>query len=159
VNSKPDQLVLLIDETLAHAAALHEEIKSRIRSLEDVEREAQLERARCRALFELLPEALVLTDAAGLIRQFNLAAVRQLNVLPTTLAGKPVYVFVALEQRYALRDGVTALPQGARFSHSVTLLPRRRPPERARVVVQALRAPIVDGIALSWLIEPLAPAP
>jgi len=153
--SPEDRLTREVDETLARAAALHDEIHRRIEALEDLEQDAQIERARCRRLFDLRPEAMVVTTSAGVIRRFNPAAVRLLRVAPTALDGKPVYVFVALEDRYALREGMTSLKPGGRFSRTITLLPRQSPPLPVRVDVQASSASDRDGLAFGWLIEPV----
>ena len=57
---------------------------------------------RFRELFEHAPVAYLVTDAAGTIREANRLAGRLLSSTPRSLTGKPLELFVAPEDRWAL---------------------------------------------------------
>ena len=73
------------------------------------------ERERHAALFERAPFACLVTDVHGIVREANLAALALLEVPADYLAGKPLAIFIAEDEREAFR---------VRLAHAV------RTPER-----------------------------
>jgi PAS domain S-box-containing protein len=71
------------------------------------------ERLRYQHLFELAPSACLVTDLDGKIAEANLAAERLFNVPHIYLMGKPIAVFVALEERKAFRRQLAQIAASA----------------------------------------------
>lgn len=71
------------------------------------------ERAYYAELFRLAPEAYVVTDSSGTIREVNDAAQRLLRLSGPFLGGKPLQLFVAPEHRAEFRAQLNALPAQA----------------------------------------------
>lgn len=67
------------------------------------------ERAYYAELFRLAPEAYVVTDSSGTIREVNHAAQRLLRLAGPFLAGKPLQLFVSPEHRGEFRSRLNAL--------------------------------------------------
>ena len=111
-----------------------------------------------RALFDGSAEALLVTDAGGVVRDANQAAGALLRVNASSLRGKPLSVFVPEEQRLAFRSrlqalGGTALP--ARFD--LRMQPRMEVP----VAVEASVAPFTPLDAppgLHWTLRDVTAA-
>jgi PAS domain S-box-containing protein len=66
--------------------------------------DAEQERLRYQELFDLSPEAHLVTDALGIVRQANRAAVILLNLTPQYLHGKPLVNFVSSDDRSSFRQ-------------------------------------------------------
>jgi PAS domain S-box-containing protein/putative nucleotidyltransferase with HDIG domain len=67
---------------------------------------------RYRDLFELAPDAYLVTDAQMIIEESNQAAATMLKVGRASLPGKPVSHFIAAEDRPALQAGLIQLREG-----------------------------------------------
>ena len=59
----------------------------------------EVDRSRYRDLFELAPDAYLITDAQGVICEANRASSAMLRMEPKFLIGKPLHVFVPADQR------------------------------------------------------------
>jgi PAS domain S-box-containing protein len=109
------------------------------------EREAE----RFRDAFEAAPWAALITDAAGAILQANGRAGVLLGVDAGELAGKPLAVFVAEDERRAFRRLLLQMARAEEHrSLPVTLTPRGRLPLDAEAQVWAVPAP--DAVLLGW---------
>lgn len=118
------------------------------------------ERQRFEDLFEFLPEACILTDTFGHIREANRAALELLKVPGGSLLGKPLSAFVALEERETLRNhlsGLFAADYLGKAAWPSTLLPRDGRRVAATLSVRAIHPPRPSD--LCWLIRTAAPAP
>jgi PAS domain S-box-containing protein len=84
------------------------------------------ERSKYRDLFQLAPEAYVVTDAAGMIRDANGEAATLLGRRRSLLVDKPLVAFVAAEDRSRFRSWLSTL-RATRFSElEVRICPRGR---------------------------------
>ncbi|HEY9845862.1 MAG TPA: diguanylate cyclase, partial [Candidatus Caenarcaniphilales bacterium] len=72
---------------------------------------AEAERQRYEDLFEFAPDAYLVTDGYGMIREANYAAARLLNAAQSFLVGKPLSNFVARSQRRSFRSQLLGLHQ------------------------------------------------
>ncbi len=109
-----------------------------------------------RMLFAASPDALLVTDADGVVRHANSAAGALLGARREDLAGAALETFVADGDRPALRD-VTAMVRGSIEPRrlELRLRPRRRLP--VRVEAAAWACGVGDGVA--WSLRPAsAPA-
>jgi PAS domain S-box-containing protein len=120
-----------------------EEMRAAAEELSIAEAELATQRQRYHDLFHLAPDACLVTDTAGVIREANFAAGSLLGVEPLRLAGKPLPLYVAEEDRRAFRTGLAALSRGdaAAGEVEVTLQPRHGRP----VPVGFRASPLGDG--------------
>jgi PAS domain S-box-containing protein len=111
---------------------LHETWQSQQEDLLLARTALERERQRYLELFEFAPDGYLVTDRYGLIRQANRAASELLNVRQEALVGKPLGVYIALDDRPAFRKQLATfftkpdLPGLEEWE--VTLQPRRAAP-------------------------------
>jgi PAS domain-containing protein len=113
------------------------------------------ERQRSADLFEFLPEACLITDVVGHIREANRIAAELLQVPAKALHGKPLTAFIAPDARAEFRNHLTAFfgndYLGAESWRS-QILPRDGQPVAALLAVRAIHPPRPSD--LCWLIRP-----
>jgi PAS domain S-box-containing protein len=71
------------------------------------------ERQRYLDFFQFAPDAYLVTDASGIIREANGAAGLMLRMSPTSLVGKPIASFIAPPDRRSFRTHLGSLGLGA----------------------------------------------
>ena len=103
-----------LDLALEELGVAEEELRQQNDALQSAQDALELERARYQELFESAPDAYLVTDAAGIVRELNQAAVTLLRTSTTFALGKPLVIFVGEEDRRRFRSYVTALAAGAR---------------------------------------------
>jgi len=106
-------------------------------------------------LFGLAPEAYVVTDSAGTIREANDAAQGLLRLSSPFLGGKPLQLFVAPEHRSEFRTRLSELlsQDGAAAKSWPGALRRNEGPVPTQFTVSA--APTDDGtVRLCWVLRP-----
>ena len=114
----------------------------------------ELERSRYRALFELAPEAYLVTDLHGTVREANRAAAALLGVRPRTLTGKPLAVYVAPAGIRAFRGRLAHLAdEGGAEDWELRLRPHARPAADAVCSVSVVRGAGGEPEALLWLVR------
>jgi PAS domain S-box-containing protein len=101
---------------------------------------------RYRALFDVLPDPVLVTDLAGQIRDANRAAEQLLGLGAADLTRKPLSVFVALGDRSSFRSAVREAA-GQRVELSVRLEPRSGEP----VVVELRASRLGEEALLLWV--------
>lgn len=127
-----------------------EEISAQNEALRAAGQAVEDERRRYQELFDLAPGGYLVTDQNGNIREANRAAAEMLNVSAERLAGKPLVVFVAKEERSAFYAQLASLPAGGAAHHwEMRLRPRKRAPFPAWVDL----APMRDAPGLRWLLR------
>jgi PAS domain-containing protein len=113
------------------------------------------ERQRFEDLFQFLPEACVITDVVGHVREANQAAAELLGVAAGSLAGKPFPVFLATEHRLEFRNRLTRFYAAdflGRETWGSAILPRGASPANVLLTVRAINPPHPSD--LCWLIRP-----
>jgi len=93
------ELLLAVEEL----RLAEEELRQQNETLEASRLQLEDERRRYQHLFQYAPDAYLLTDLSGIVREANLSAARLLNTRPRFLPGKAVVSFVALEDRRRIR--------------------------------------------------------
>jgi PAS domain S-box-containing protein len=97
--------------------ALHlamEELRAAWENLSTQSDELARERDHYAQLFQLAPDAYIVTDGAGAIREVNVAAENLLQFRSQYLLGKPFPLFLAMEDRQPFRTNLnTMLSEGS----------------------------------------------
>ena len=94
-----------------------EELRQQNEELSATHLELDLERRRYQELFELAPDAYLVTDSSGIVRQANHSASKLLRVPPTFLPGKALAAYIASDDRARFRSLLSQLGTGAQ-SHT-----------------------------------------
>lgn len=176
------QLLPRLQELRTHAAApapreslaseVIEELQTAIEELRVTEEELRMQQGQLedawlaaetasdwnRALFDGAADALLVTDAEGVVRDANAAAGALLNLGARAIRGKPVAVFVPTEERLEFRTRLRGLvdePLPARFD--VCLQPRMAVPVRVEASV-ARFAPPGGAPGLHWTLRDVSAA-
>jgi PAS domain S-box-containing protein len=105
-------LVDIVDElnvTLEELQVAEEELIQQNDELLQARHTAEQEQRRYRELFEFAPDAYLVTDAFGVIREANHAAYRLLEAPAGRLPGWPLTAFCATETRRYLRNTLTQM--------------------------------------------------
>lgn len=145
ITASLDSLLLSHEEmqTSLEASAMIEE------KLVQQSEQALAQRDRYYELFQLAPDASLLTDANGLILEANLSACQMLNVAQISLIRKPLVVFVPQEDRPAFRAYLNRLSHGEPADDwEIRLCPRGGKPFIAGLKVAITRNSSGDIAAL-----------
>lgn len=95
---------------------------------------------RYQELFELAPTGYLVTDAVGVIREVNRIAAKLLNVSQRFLVGKPLFIFVAENERQTFHFKMIRLQQAEQVQEWVVgLQPREGKPFKAALTVANVR--------------------
>ena len=132
-----------------------EELRGQNEELLRARLDLEAERQRYQDLFEFAPDPYLVTDLAAIVRQANRAAGVLLNAPQTDLAGKPLILFVAPEDRLAFQAHLARLREGepAVGWWELHLRPRDQSPLTAAVTVAAVHDARRAPTALRWLIR------
>lgn len=123
-----------------------EELRVQMELMARWEEEQASERARYRELFDLLPEATVITDRRGVVREANVAALRLLATEERFVASKPLAALVEAPDIAALHDGLAELSAERGAERTVRLRSRRGSGPRV-----CLRGVLMgDGSRILW---------
>jgi PAS domain S-box-containing protein len=115
----------------------------------------EAERQRYRELFELAPDAYLVTDLAGTIREANARAAAVLHVPTSLLFGMSLSVFMGADQA-AFRALLARLHAGHAVEHwEVSVRPRHHAPFPAAVSATPALAPQDQLTGLRWLLRDL----
>lgn len=117
----------------------------------------QRESRRYQEFFEFAPDAYLITDAGGNVREANRAATDLLGMARGTLVGRPLAHFVAEEDRTRFLSRFVTLvlePTGEAASWTCTLLPPGLPPLEVAISVRAIPLRKSGVAGLCWLVRP-----
>ena len=152
----------LLQRKLAHDAPAKEELEAGLHEIEALWEELRarsdelaIERQRYTEFFDYAPEAYIITDCHGVMREVNRAAVELLGVAARSLCGKPLANLVPEDGRREFRTHVlraSSEPDGEVSAWRGALAPQgRKMPIHFR-----LRAmPVAEGglAPLCWLLR------
>lgn len=131
-----------------------EELCQQNEELATVQIELESERKRYEDLFQLAPEAYLVSDVAGKIREANRAAAEMLNISEVHLIGKPLVVFVASEERWQFRSELNRKRAGDRIQDwKFHLQPRGGEPFEAMLTVSVVRSREDMPLSLRWMMR------
>jgi two-component system cell cycle sensor histidine kinase/response regulator CckA len=113
------------------------------------------ERRRYQHLFQYAPDAYLLTDLSGIIREANHSAAHLLGVKPRFLVGKTLVSFVAVEDRPRLRRDIGRWQsEPAAKSMELRLRPRGGQPFDASLTLSVARGgPRDKAFGFRWLVR------
>ncbi len=131
-----------------------EELRQRNEELSATHLELDLERRRYQELFELAPDAYLVTDPSGIVRQANRSASRLLRVPPTFLGGKALAAYIASDDRPRFRSLLSRLGSGAE-SHTAAfrLQPRDGGPLDAELTYSISQRQHGEPRVIRWLVR------
>jgi len=99
----------------------------------------EVQKLRYQELFDLAPNAYLVTDEQGIIQEANHIAATTLNVPQRFLIGKPLVIFIAEEKRQLFHDQLTELPEVDNKTRlRFRLLPRNLQPFNAELLVSKI---------------------
>ena len=151
------EVFVALETTMEELRVAAEELRRSNEALRESRAEVEVERSRYRDLFDLAPDAYLVTDLQGVIREANRSACVQLNIDLHFLVGKPLVLFLPREGRPAFRSEMTRLrDQTGTAEYDVRLKPRRLPPFDASVRVGVVRDPWGQPVALRWTIRDIS---
>lgn len=117
-----------------------EELHQQNEELASAQMAVETERQRYQDLFDFAPDAYLVTDVAGIIREANRAAATLLNISQRFLVGKPLSTFVTENERHAFRSQLNLLQQAEQVQEwAVRLSPRNCAPCKAVLRVATVR--------------------
>ena len=161
--SVPQQPEILLPTAFKELGTASEELQVAVEELYQQSEEiavtrlqAEAERKRYQDLFDLMPNAYLVTDAQGKIQEANRAAGRLLNLEPSYLRDKLLINFIPLQERSAFRFKFNQLHQ-RNFVHNWTarLQPRNGECVEADVTVDAVYDDDDRPIYLRWIVREL----
>jgi two-component system sensor histidine kinase VicK len=139
--------------TLQQLQVAGEELQAINDELAAAQQALEWERRRYQELFEFAPDANLVTDTAGVIFEANRAATALLNRPQNYLIGKPLSVFVALQDRRKFRN----LLNQSRSQETARVAVKEgelhlQPSRGKQLTVAFTRSPIPDstGIPVGW---------
>lgn len=142
--------------SLEELQVTQEELRLQNEELAASRADVDQERLRYWELFQHAPDAYLVTDAKGMIREANHAAAELLNAQARRLAGKPLAVFVPPESRRELRLRLGQVEELGRLDGWDTMLkPRRAAPVPVSCTITVVRSPGERPAELRWLVRDL----
>lgn len=133
-----------------------EELQQQNRELLRLQQQLSAERDRYRELFDLVPNAYLLTSSDGTIREANRSAASFLNVAQRFLIGKPISLFIAAEQRAMFRQQISQLEHSERSQDwELPIQPREGSRFMATTTVSAVTNSQGELCCLRWMMRRL----
>jgi PAS domain S-box-containing protein len=112
------------------------------------------ERKRYQELFSLAPDAYLVTDPGGVIREANLAAIRLLKVEGRFLEGKALATFIVVDDRARFRSLLNGVRRATpKQSAAFQLQPRHGGPISAELTYSPMQEPKRGLVGMRWLIR------
>ena len=154
-DSVVEEAVEALYTTLEVLQVSEEELRIQAEELAASQETIQAERLRYRELFQLAPDAYLVTSPDGIIQEANEAAAQLLNLDAHRLIGKPLGVFVPPDARGEFRLRLARAAREGRMSDWETSLRPRR--GAAPVPVACTVAAVAGGggptTGLRWLVR------
>lgn len=117
-----------------------EELQQQNEALANMRQALDLERQRYHELFDLAPDAYLITNTLGIIQEANFAVAKLLNVSQRFLFGKPLLVYVAQEQRQMFYNQLLQMQSSEQVKEWVlSLCPRDGQQVKASVTATVVR--------------------
>lgn len=144
----------VLDNALEKLQVAEKELRQQKEEIATVREIVEVERQRYQNLLEFVPEAHLVTDKQGIIREANCAAAKLLNVPHQFLTGKPLVMFVSHEQRRTFIHKLIRLHQWDRGQEwEVRLQPRNSSPSDATLTLTTVNHREDKLIAVGWLLR------
>ncbi|MEH1939075.1 MAG: PAS domain S-box protein [Nostoc sp.] len=137
-------------ETLEELQVVEEELRQQNEELAIARETAQLEHRRYQDLFDLAPDAYLVTDVVGIIKEANYVAAALLSVRQKYLVGKPFILFIAESDRQTFMKQLASLQQVQDWE--VDLQPRRGTAFPASIKMVAMYDSHGQQVGWRWLL-------
>ncbi|MEO7474232.1 MAG: ATP-binding protein, partial [Gemmatimonadales bacterium] len=146
-----EELLLAVEEL----RVAEEEIRQQNEELVAAHLAVEEERRRYQQLFHYAPDAYLLTDLHGIVREANRSAARLFGVEPRFMSGKAIVAFVAIEDRSRIRAELNRWQfEPAPKSLELRLTSRHGQPFDASVTLSVSRSgPNDTANGFRWLIR------
>jgi PAS domain-containing protein len=149
----PDVLLAELEAAHEELRVADEEVRAQQSELEHVLRAHQTGRAAHERLIAVLPAAVVVTDAYGVVQTVNAAAAALLRMRVGRLIHKPVFVFVEPSERADLRQRLAqAVETRSSFRTTTLLQPRSSDPLQVEVAVTAAHDDALARTEVTWVL-------
>lgn len=153
-NAPSDQQQSDLDRLVEELEVAAEELRAQNEALVEAASRAEVERNRFEELFNSAPDAYVVSDQHGLIRNANSAAGHLFGMAPGWLPGKPLAIFIEEGQRSSFRANLSRIARLEQVSEWVVEVSSRG----GRVTPVAVSASAVagdedDSIEIRWLLR------
>jgi PAS domain S-box-containing protein len=146
-----------LDTAVEELQVAEEELRQQSEELAGAREAAEAAGQRYADLFEFAPDGYLVTDWHGTIREANRAACALLDCPAQFLAGKPLAIFVAEEERRAFRLHLHRLQQAQSADEwIVRLRSRDGPPFQAAVTVTWIRDGQGRASGFRWLVRDIS---
>src|SRR5262245_51517105 len=111
VRSDPrvPEMFTSLGNALEELSVSNEELRVQQDELAGSRDQLEAERRRYQALFDFAPDAYIVTNEDGVIREANRAAGSLLGILPERLIDRPLVVFVPIEHRKDFRTNLARI--------------------------------------------------
>lgn len=116
------------------------------------------ENARYAEFFEFAPDAYLITDPGGSIREANQAAAELFKAARADMVGQPVSHFIAAEDRVTFLTKAVGLMLGGatrRLAWQARVQPLEGPPLDCQFSVRAIPLKKSGAAGLCWLVRPV----
>jgi PAS domain S-box-containing protein len=146
-----------LQSTLEELQVADEELRQQNEELALARQIAEVERQRYRELFELAPDAYLVTDIVASIQEANQAAAALLAVPKHRLRGKPLVLFIQPAEQRMFHERLIALSR-RRGVHTweIRLQPRHRAPLYAAVTTAAVHDAQGQLGGFRWLLRDIS---
>jgi two-component system, cell cycle sensor histidine kinase and response regulator CckA len=153
-NEAVEELLVAVEEL----RVAEEELRAQNEALLTAHMEVEQQRRRYQQLFHYAPDAYLLTDLSGIVREANRSAALLLNVQPRYLVGKALVSFVALEDRPRVRSELGRWQsEPTPKSLEVRLQPRHGHPFDGAITLSVARGgPRDTAIGFRWLVRDIS---
>jgi PAS domain S-box-containing protein len=146
-----------LDDTWEELLVAEEELRQQNDEILSSREGLEQERQRYRWLFDFAPDAYVVTNRHGMVRDANRIAVDMLRTTAAYVVGKPLVIFVARDRRFTFRTALAQVPQLGRMGGwDLELQPRQGPPVLASTTVAAMPTPADGEQELLWAMRDTA---
>lgn len=143
-----------LQNSLEELQVAGEELHAQNEELAAARQTVETERQRYQELFDFAPDGYLVTNAEGVIQEANRAAAGLLRVSQRFLAGKPLFVFVAEQERQCFHSKLTRLRHLDKEKNwEVRLQPRNSKFIDAALSVAVVRNREGEVTALRWLLR------
>jgi PAS domain S-box-containing protein len=152
-----DEAIEDLRTALEEVRVADEQLRQQNEELAAAHLEVEVERQRYRELFNLAPDAYLVTDLTGIITEANLSAAHLLRMPHRTLPGKALATYIAKPDRVLFRSLVSR-PELGSGPHPV---PFRLQPRQAEPIEAELTYSVGCGVerqpnAIRWLIRDIS---
>ncbi len=139
--------------SLEELRVAEEELRQQNDELASTHLQLDMERRRYQELFEFAPDAYLVTDLSGIVRQANRSAARLFRVLPGFLPGKALAAYIATEDRARFRTLLSTVKgEGAQMAQ-FRLQPRQAPPVEAELTYSLALTANGRPSAIRWMVR------